>query len=498
MRPDGLKVSFSQSVLSKSARGATYNVAVSAITIVLGFIRSVLLMRLLMPDEFGVVALGLFFMTFLTPFSTFGIDSALIQCQEPRKETFSTHFVLRLTLAGAILMLGFAVSPLLARVYAQQAIVVHVFLALLAINLLVASFSTPGAILRRDMRFGPLALLNLISSLAMTITAPLLAYLGAGMWSLVGEQAVGPIVRAVGYWGFLRPWRLSLRFDWDEARSFLRFGRHVFSAHVLGVLLDRFDDFWTGTALGPTPLGYYSRAYEIAQYPERILAKPITSVFFSTFAAVQDETKNLSKAFFRSSSYLVRTGFLMTVLLVSGAPEIIMILFGQTWLPIVPVFRLMLIYTLLDPLYQNLSYLIIAVGQPDLLSRIRLLQVATFVVSVVGLGRFWKINGVAVAADLMMLSGTVALTIYSYRFVRYSLRRMLLWPVVATVAATGIGFSLIRGIQWTGLWRVLIVKSVSISGIYILILYLTERQTIHEYGSRILQPLRNQFRARAS
>ena len=371
-------MSLSQSVLSKSVRGATYNVAASAITIVLGFVRSVLLMRLLMPEQFGVVALALFFMTFLTPFSTFGIDSALIQCQEPRKETFATHFVLRLALAGAILLLGLIVSPLLRRIYAEQAIVVDVFLGLLAINVLVASFSTPGAILRRDMRFGPLALLNLISSLAMTITAPMLAYLGAGLWSLVAEQAVGPIVRAVGYWGFLRPWRFSLRFDWDEARSFLRFGRHVFSANVLGILLDRFDDFWTGTALGPTPLGYYSRAYEVAQYPGRILAKPITSVFFSTFAAVQDEKTELSKAFFRSSSYLVRAGFLMTTLLVFGASEITIILFGKTWLPIVPVFRLMLIYTLLDPLYQNLSYLVIAVGQPNLLSRIRLLQAAIF------------------------------------------------------------------------------------------------------------------------
>lgn len=487
-------MSFSQSVLSKSARGATYNVAVSAITIILGIVRSVLLMRLLMPEQFGVVALALFFMTFLTPFSTLGIDSALIQRQEPGKETFSTHFVLRLALAGAILMLGFVASPLLRRIYAEQAIVVDVFLALLAINVLVASFSTPGAILRRDMRFGPLAVLNLISSLAMTITAPLLAYLGAGLWSLVAEQAVGPIVRAVGYWGFLRPWRPSLHFDWKEVKSFLKFGRYVFSANVLGILLDRFDDFWTGTALGPTPLGYYSRAYEVAQYPERILAKPITSVFFSTFAAVQDEKENLSKAFFRSSSYLVRAGFLMTALLVFGASEITIILFGEAWLPIVPVFRLMLIYTLLDPLYQNLSYLMVAVGQPNLLSRIRLLQAFIFIASVVGFAWLWSINGVAVAADLMILSGTIALTAYSYRFVSYSLRRMFLWPAVATAASAIAGYVLIRWVQLTGPWWQLIVKSLSILSVYAVVLYLAERDTIHQYVPQVLQPLWKQFR----
>jgi O-antigen/teichoic acid export membrane protein len=488
----------SQSVLFKSLRGSTYNMAVSAITIILGFIRSVLLMRLLAPDQFGIFALALFFMTFLTPFSSFGIDSALIQRQGLRKETFSTHFVLRLALAIVILGLGFLMSPFLRRIYADQVAVVDVFLALLIINVLAASFSTPGAILRRDMRFGAMALLNLASSLAMTVTAPLLAYLGAGLWSLVAEQAVGPIVRWIGLWGLLRPWRPSIRFDWNEAKSFLKFGRHVFSTHVLGILLDRFDDFWIGTTLGPTPLGYYSRAYEVAQYPERVLAAPITNVFFSAYAALQGDREELSRAFFRSSSFLVRTGFLMVALLMAMATEVTLILFGETWLPIVPVFRLMLIYIMLDPFYVNLSYLIIAVGRPDWLSRARLMQVSLFAVAVIVLAHFWSINGVAIAANLMMLSGTLVLVAYSRRFVSFSLSRMFLWPVVATVASIVIGYSLVQNTQWPGLWWALILKLLSVSGIYILILYLTERQIIYEYGSQILQPLWQQFRTRIS
>jgi O-antigen/teichoic acid export membrane protein len=348
------------------------------------------------------------------------------------------------------------------------------------------------------MRFGAMALLNLASSLAMTVTAPLLAYLGAGLWSLVAEQAVGPIVRWIGLWGLLRPWRPSIRFDWNEAKSFLKFGRHVFSTHVLGILLDRFDDFWIGTTLGPTPLGYYSRAYEVAQYPERVLAAPITNVFFSAYAALQGDREELSRAFFRSSSFLVRTGFLMVALLMAMATEVTLILFGETWLPIVPVFRLMLIYIMLDPFYVNLSYLIIAVGRPDWLSRARLMQVSLFAVAVIVLAHFWSINGVAIAANLMMLSGTLVLVAYSRRFVSFSLSRMFLWPVVATVASIVIGYSLVQNTQWPGLWWALILKLLSVSGIYILILYLTERQIIYEYGSQILQPLWQQFRTRIS
>jgi len=487
-----------ESVFAKSARGSAYNLAVSAITIVLGLVRSILLMRLLLPDEFGDVALAMFFMRFLTPFSAFGIDSALVQRPSPEREAFSTHFVLRMTLALAVLALGLVASPFLRRVYAEREVVVDVFLALLAVNAVAALFSTPGTILRRNMRFGPLALLNLAASLAMTVTAPLLAYLGAGLWSLVAEQAVGPAVRCIGIWFFLRPWRPSLRFNWDEAKSLVKFGWHIFSANVLGILLDRFDDFWTGTTLGSTALGYYSRAYEVAQYPNRILATPITNVFLSTYAALQGDKKGLSKAFFRSSSFLVRVGLLMAVVLTIVTPEVTLVLFGETWLPLVPIFRLMLIYVILDPFYVNLSYLVIGAGRPEWLSRVRLMQVVLFVLAVVAGARFWGVNGVALAANLMMLSGTVALVVYSRRFLSFSLPRMFGWPAIATAASAAMGYALIQGVQWKGLWGGLVLKTLAVSMTFGVILYLAERHVIREYGAQILQPLWQRLRMRRS
>jgi O-antigen/teichoic acid export membrane protein len=186
----------------------------------------------------------------------------------------------------------------------------------------------------------------------------------------------------------------------------------------------------------------------------------------------------------------------MAVVLLATAPEVTLILFGEIWLPIVPVFRLMLVYILLNPIYVNLSYLIIGVGRPDGLTRVRFMQVALFVVAVVVFAYLWNINGVAMAANLMMLSGTLALLIYSRRFVSFSLSRMFLWPTVATAASVATGFLLVQGVQWTSLWWTLILKSISISGVYILILYLTERHIIFEYSSQILQPLWNQFRSR--
>ena len=482
-------------VQRQSVKGATYNVAVSAVTILLGFARSVLLMRLLPPDAFGYVSLATFFMVFLAQLTAFGMDRALIQRRSPAGETYSTHFVLRVLLAVVILLLVLLMSPVLRRVYADQVVIIDILLILMLANVFSASFATPGAVLRRDLRFGALALMNLLSSVAMTVSAPLLAYLGAGLWSLVVEQVIGQVVRWIGFWVVVRPWRLSLRFDWGEARSLLQFGSHAFSADVMGMLLDRFDDFWAGTALGMTALGHYTRAYEIAQYPERVLATPITNVFFPTYAALQDQPRELAQSFFRSSSFLVRTGFVLAAVMLVVIPEATLLLFGVGWLPIVPIFRLMVVYVILDPLYINLSYLIIGMGHPAVLSRTRLLQLALFMVAVPAFSHLWGVYGIALAADIMILSGVLSLLIYAYRRVQFSLLDILGWPLVALAAATVAGAGLIYGVAWKGLWLPFIVKGAGVFVAYGLVLGVAERRKMREYRDWIERVFRSVLRA---
>lgn len=476
-------------MLRKSARGSAYNIAVAGATILLGFVRSVLLMRLLLPEQFGVITLALFFATFVAPFGVLGIDFALIQKKSPSELAFSTHFGLRLILAGAVMAVGLLAAPFLKQLYPDQTAVVDVFLILLAIHLFEAFFSTQGVVLRREMRFGALAVLNLTASIAMTITAPALAYLGAGIWSLVAEQAAGPLVRGLGMWIFLRPWKPSLRFSRTEAREQLKFGSQLLYSNQLGILLDRFDDFWTGTVLGAATLGFYSRAYELAQYPERVLATPITNVFFSTYSAMQDNRKELSRAFFHSSSFLIRVGFLMAVILFATATEITEILFGPVWRPIVPIFRLMLIYVVLDPFYANLSYLIIGVGEPARLTRVRVVQVAVFVVAVITFAQLWGVNGVAVAANLMMLIGAAILTYHSHQFVDFSLRRMFFWPVIATLLALAAWWVVELSLTDVPVLGSLILKGAVISLVYALTLFFTERRILDSYRVEFIQPL---------
>jgi lipopolysaccharide exporter len=482
----------SSSILIKSARGSVYNIAVSAITILLGFTRSVLLMRLLGVDSFGVITLALFFSTFILPLSTLGIDNALIQEKLPTKNSFSTHFSLRILLNLLVIVLSFLFSPLLRLFYDD--LLVNVFLILMVISLLESSYATPMVVLRRDLRFGPIAILNLCTSLAMTVITPLLAYLGFGIWSLVVEHALGPLVRWIGIWIFIHPWRLTFKIDIKEARAQIKFGAQVVFSNLLGILLDRFDDFWTGTALGATALGYYSRAYELAQYPERVLATPITNVFFSTYAAIQDKRIELSKAFFRSSSFLVRAGLLLSIILFTITPELVILLFTDKWLPIVPIFQLMLIYIILDPFYNNLSFLLIGVGQPGILTKVRLFQVGMFIISVIIFARIWGTNGVALAANLMMLSGTLPLILISKRIVDYSIKRLFLWPLIAAGLASITAIMANTWIVADSAVLSMVLKGVPVAFSYLVVLIIAERKDYRRHGLMSIHPILAQLK----
>jgi PST family polysaccharide transporter len=469
------------STLIKSARGSLYNIIVAGATILLGFLRTVLLMRWLEPDDFGVLGLSLFFITLLTPFAAFGLDNALLQEKEPTRSSYSTHFALRLGLGSLAVLFGLLAAPALIYFYSDRPLIVTIFLILLLLTLVEATYATPAVVLRRELRFGALALINLAASLAMTLVAPLLAWAGAGIWSLVAEQAVGPLVRWTAIYLFIRPWRVSVHLDRQKARQSLQFGSRVTGSHLLGVILDRFDDFWTGTYLGTTALGYYSRAYEMAQYPERILANPIVNVFSAAYARLQDDRLQLSRAFFRSSSFLVRAGFLLAGILFVSASEITIILFTETWLPLVPIFQLMLVYIVLDPLYVNLSYLLVSVGFPGILLRVRLVQVLLFIAAVAGLGALWGTAGVAVAANVMMLTGVVLLFGYSRRFVSFSFFRMLLWPSLALLAAMTLTYAAQPSLSGLGLWNGLLLNIALLTLIYGSVLYLAERRLFNNY-----------------
>jgi O-antigen/teichoic acid export membrane protein len=476
-----------QSLACKVIEGSFLSFGSSAITAILGFCRYVILARLLFPVDFGVVALAMFFLAIARQARSFGFSQALIHRNKDIDTAASTFFVLTAALTLFSLLLIFAGLPVLKRFYPSQPQMINALIALCVVDVLGAMNATPLVLLRKEMMFRQLAIIDVACSAAMTIVAPAMALAGYGFWSLVAEQAVGELVRAVGVWTLWRPWRFSIKYDREIARWYFRFGSFVFVTSGLALLLERLDDFWAGTALGPAALGFYSRAYEFARYPRRVFASPIERVFFPAYAKLQHDREQLSKAYERAGGLIVRTGFLFSLVFALIVPEFIRLVIGAKWLPMVLTFRLMIFYALLDPLFITSSDLITAVGQPRIMVKTRTFQLLVFVPALVTLSHRFGIEGVAVAVDLMMILGVILVLGQVGRFVDFSVYRMFFPPTVGLLSGGGIALAVRHSLPLDHDLSSLLLKGIVAAGVYCLTLLTFEHK---EYGGS-LQILRD-------
>lgn len=465
-------------IARQATTGSIYTIVASAITLVFGVVRTTLMLRLLPPEDFGTTALATFYATFAIIVSNFGLDSAFIHHRQADETVRRTYFTLRVVTALAALLLVGLLTPLIARFHVDVPQLTAVLLVYLLIFGLRELNRPQLSVLEKNLGFRQIAQMDVICSLVMSIVAPTLAWLGWGVWAIAAELLSGTAVRSFILNVIYRPWRPRFGWNADHGRWFWQYGKKAWHSSNIAYLLDRFDDWYTGTFLGHTALGYYSRAYEYATYSQRIIANPVMSVFHATFARVQADRPTLSRAFYRSSSLMIYSGGLFSLLFILTAPEFIPLFLGQQWRPMQTTFQLMIVYVLLEPLSMSARNLLMAIGQPQQVLRARLVQTAVFLPALFGLGQLFGINGVAIAADLMALAGTAVLFYYARQHTDFSVRRIWFWPISSILVTAVLVLALNPFWQQLDLWLSLGLKLLLITAVYGTILLLTEKEQL--------------------
>ncbi len=349
---------------------------------------------------------------------------------------------------------------------------------------------TPRLILTRRVVHRRLALTRLADAILSTTLALALAWRGATLWALLISDLATLAVTVFALYIWRPVWKPRLAWSAEVVRYLLHFGIRSFLADALLKALDRLDDLWTGLFLGDSALGFYSRAYRFATYPRVFLALPINLVAGGTYAELKGDRLRLSKAFFRTNAFLVRTGFFVGGLLALVAPEFIRLALGEKWLPMLDAFRLMLVYTLLDPIKITVANVLSTSGAPQKVVGARAVQVAVLVAGLVVLGSQLGISGVALAVDAMLVVGMAVLFWQARVYVDYSLRRLFLVPGLAMASGIGLALAAVStpSLQVSD-WFTGTVKAAVFSLIYLGIVLLMERREIPRYLSLLRQLL---------
>ncbi|MFN2198975.1 MAG: oligosaccharide flippase family protein [Anaerolineales bacterium] len=467
------------SLARRSVESGFYNVFSSMLQTGISFFRAVILFRLLTPEVFGLYSYVTAIIIWTGTLPNFGMTGALVH-RAPESEGeagLRVHFTLTLifNLIWGLVMgvLAVWIIPNL-----QTRLVFYVIL----VTQVIDNLSLTGRFkLTRAVVFRRLAVINLLITLISSLAAVTLAYLGYGIWSLVSTDIVAAVMMFAGIY-LLRPvWRMRLGWSRTGVRYFLDFGRRAFLSGPLLQALNKFDDIWTGFYLGDTALGFYSRAYSLASYPGTLLASPLNPIAAAAYAELKGAAKKLSLAFMQVNLLLVRTGFYLGGWLAVIAPEFVLIVAGETWLPMVNTFRLMLAYTLLNPLKQTIAGLFGAVGKPEIGVRVQVVQLVVLIICLFLFGIPAGIEGVALAVDVMMVVGIILLLYNARKFVQFSARKLFAVPTLALIVAAGTAWLVAeKYLQAGSVWLTACLKTGLFSIVFAGILVLFEFNDIKE------------------
>ncbi len=433
------------SILEKTARGAGWVVAWRMMTRTLGLLSTLVLVRLLAPADFGLIALASSFSVSIEAFSWIGIEEGVIRHKAPTPELMDTAFTLSV-LRGALVFLivaavagpaaGFFGDPRLAAV-----------LVALGATVLIENLINVGTIeFRRDFEFRREFQLYLLPRLLSIVVAIGAAVMLRTYWALIAGIVSNQVFRVLFSYA-MHPYRPRFRLTaWRQIAGYSVWNSVIAGA---GALRDRVDTMMVGRAMSSASVGFYALGYEIAGLPVTELISPLTRAAFAGFAAAWREEMAAGETWLRLVSAMALLTFPAGVGMSAVAQPLIMLAFGPGWEQAVPVMQVLgipLCLTVFGMVGQTLFLaqghmrisLAITVGATTL----RLVLLAWLIPP---LGLF----GAALAAGAGIAVEQTMSAVWAMRRLELPLRRLapLMWRCVvatgamaAALAVTGLGW----------------------------------------------------------
>jgi len=382
-------------------------------TIGFGFVANIALTRMLVPSDYGDFALAMFFFMLLQLRGKFGLTYAFAQLPEDDNAAIGTYVSLDVGLGLASLALVLlAAFPMAYFGYSAAVIALTIVMAVMS---LIESFgSVIGAILSKHLWTRPGSTIVSIALPLSYLPAFGLAAVGRGNWSLIAQYVTMILISQIGIWIFawirLRP---TIQFEWKFRRSTLQrllsFGGIVGMSAFIGAMGMQVDNFYLGTFSSSEALGFYDRAYRTSQWPTLLLSALIVNSAYFTYSKLQNDTARLQRTVSMMFWISANMALPISVVLLVSAPDLIVAAYGIQWLPAAPILRVLVIVSVIRPLWDNASALLTAVGQPSRAIVMLGTQLTALVVFGWPLTFFYGAMGTAVAACISFFVGLIPL-----------------------------------------------------------------------------------------
>jgi O-antigen/teichoic acid export membrane protein len=377
-------------IAHKTAWGVIWNFSAYFLGKIVVLITTAILARLLAKSDFGLVAVALVAINYLSVLKDLGLGVALIQRKGDVQEAANTVFTINLFLGLALSAAIVPLAPLVASYFRDpQVIPVLRWMGISFIINALGSVHTNWLV--RDLEYRRKLVPELGGALAKGVVSIGMAYMGYGVWSLVFGQIVGAAASVILVWIVL-PWRPRLTLDRGLAGSLMKFGAAVTLIDIITQITDNIDYVIVGRIFGLVPLSIYTLAYRL---PEMLLIGNLWvmgGVVFPAFSSIQDRPEELRRGFLASVRLVELFAVPICLGLLIAAEPIVRVVFGEQWLDAIPILRVLALYAWVYSLGYHVGGFYKAIGRPDILLRLSLLTLVIIIPSLLIGARFGLIG----------------------------------------------------------------------------------------------------------
>ena len=418
----------------------------------------IVLARLLIPEDYGIIALVTIFITIASVFVQSGFNTALIQKKDANEADFSSVFYLSLFVASLLYVIIFFAAPHMAAFYTEPQLIP--VLRVLSIILLFGAFnSIQNAVVARKMQFKKL----FFSSLgAMVVSGTgtvgiVMAYAGFGVWALVAQQIMYRLLITVILW-FTVKWRPKLLFSLERVKSLFSYGWKLLVSTLIDTLYRNLRSLIIGKMYNAEMLGFYNRG---EQFPALIVTNingSIQSVMLPALASQQENRQRVKEMVRRSivtSSFIL---FPMMVGLAVIAKPLVKILLTEKWLLCVPFLQISCVTYALWPIHTANLQAINALGRSDIFLKLEIIK-KILGLAILGVTVFYGVYAIALGGIVSGLIGTIINSYPNTKLLNYSYKEQ--WKdIMPSLLLSLVMGALVYSVQFFGMtvWPTLIVQ----------------------------------------
>jgi len=394
-----------------ATRSGAISVVTQAFRFVLQFGSQVLLARMLSPEDFGLIAMIMVLTNFAVIFQSLGLSEATVQRARITQDQVDTMFWVNAGVGAIVSLLILGSAPLVGLFYSESRLV-PVTMVLASMFLIRGVAVQHSAMLRRHMRFVAVGIVEVLAITIGVAAGIISAVLGFGYWSLAVMHLAIALSSTLGYWVAF-PWRPGRPKKNSDLRELLGFGSGVTGFNIVNFFSRNADNLIIGRFLGAEPLGFYSKAYSLLMLPIRQLRDPIAHVGLPVLSRLQDQPDRYRAYYLRLVLLLAFLSVPLAGFMGVYARSLILLVLGSQWEGAVPIFSILALVALWQPLTTTSGMVVLSCGRGDRYFSVGVISAIVTVASFV-IGLPWGTVGVAWSYTIVGSVAVLPLLAYQY------------------------------------------------------------------------------------